>query len=522
MPNPDMPSGRLIKSGRDGDRWQDIRWTGLLLALLLAGHFLITGLLPLSDPSEGRYSDIAKTMVDTSNYTTPMLWLHGQHIPYLGKPPLGFWAMAVSIKIFGVNAFATRLPSGIAGLLLLLLMYPIINRYLGRERALASVLITVSSLAYFIFSGAALVDMVLTLFASGALFAYYAFLREQTRRGKRSTSLLVFLMLALGFLVKGPVVLVYFGLPAFLWTLINKEWGGLRKHHWLAGIGLFILITVPWFILAEQTTPGFLRYFFVNENFLRFVSHQYGDLYGAGRTLPYGSALLLIVLCTAPWSGILLFRYLVDNKFRLAKTDDIVPNNRLIHKIGIAGRYLKDTSRSKDITGLFFLGLISLTLFWSMARQLLVYYLLPLIPFFAVWCAGELLRLQFCLRSIIKTAILSMIAVSILIFAAGQFLVHKRSTQAVITYARTLLADNTAQGLYFVRKTPNTAYFYGEKLIVSHPDETPAASMKYALQSNHPPILIVLKKYLKQLPDALRTYFRQRQAVGDWRVFTAS
>ncbi|HED12888.1 MAG TPA: phospholipid carrier-dependent glycosyltransferase [Gammaproteobacteria bacterium] len=491
---------------------------GLLIVVLLASHFLISGLLPLSDPSEGRYSDIAKTMVDTSNYTTPMLWLRGQHIPYMGKPPLGFWAMAAAIELFGDNAFATRLPSGVAGLLLLLLMFWILKRYLGREQALSSVLITASSLAYFVFSGAALVDMVLTLFASGALFAYFAFLREKTEPGKQRFSLLVFVLLALGFLVKGPVVLVYFGLPAFLWTLINKQWAGLRQHPWFAGISIFLLVSAPWFVLAEQATPGFLRYFFVNENFLRFVSHQYGDLYGAGRTLPYGSALVLIVLSTVPWSALLCYKWL---SYKGGQVTDIrSSSHQSRHLVKRFMQYLGGASRAKNGTGLFFLGLLSLTLFWSLARQLLVYYLLPLIPLFAVWCAGELQRLQLSISSIAKTAVLSILVFSILIFASGQVLVHKRSTQAVIAYAKTLLQPSSTQRLYFVRKTPNTAYFYGNGLILSHADESPVAGVNKALRWHNPPILIALKKYYKQIPASLLEKFRLRQRIGEWRIFT--
>jgi len=499
---------KIICAGQD-------RWLGLLLVVLLASHFLIAGLLPLTDPSEGRYSDIAKSMVDTSDFITPMLWMRGEHIPYMGKPPLGFWAMAAAIKLFGVNAFAARLPAGISGLLLLLLMWLILQRHLGREQATASVLITASSLAYFIFSGAALVDMILTLFASGALFAYFAFLREQTIQLKQRYSLLVFLLLGLGFLVKGPVVLVYFGLPAFLWTLLNKQWNGLKQHRWFTGVGIFLLVTVPWFVLAEQATPGFLRYFFIHENFLRFVSPQYGDLYGAGRTLPYGSALLLIVLSTLPWP-VLLFYKMLRSPSRNAATPGTI--DRLFRGVW---HYLAATSKAKNSTGLFFLGVVSLTLFWSFARQLLVYYLLPLLPLFAVWCAGELQCLQFSLRAIAVTAVLSMLVFCILIFFTGQVLVQKRSTQAVITYARTLLPAAATKGLYFVRKIPNTAYFYGPGIIIPHPDELPASGVANALLSNHPPVFIALKKYYRKLPQPLLKRLRVRKRIGEWFVLTA-
>jgi 4-amino-4-deoxy-L-arabinose transferase-like glycosyltransferase len=65
------------------------------------------------------------------------------------------------------------------------------------------------------------------------------------------------------------------------------------------------LITAPWFILAEIYSPRFLKYFFVNENFLRFISPNYGDLYGSGHKKPIGTIWLYLVGGFAPWSFLL-------------------------------------------------------------------------------------------------------------------------------------------------------------------------------------------------------------------------
>jgi len=61
--------------------------------------------MPLMEPDEARYSDIASLMNRTGDYITP----HLNHVVYLEKPPLCYWATALSFKIFGENEFSSRL-----------------------------------------------------------------------------------------------------------------------------------------------------------------------------------------------------------------------------------------------------------------------------------------------------------------------------------------------------------------------------------------------------------------------------
>ena len=65
--------------------------------------------MPLLDPDESRYSEISDTMIDTGDYVTPRI----NHVVYLEKPPLAYWATAAAFKIFGENEFSSRLFSGL-------------------------------------------------------------------------------------------------------------------------------------------------------------------------------------------------------------------------------------------------------------------------------------------------------------------------------------------------------------------------------------------------------------------------
>src|SRR3954469_15563877 len=71
---------------------------------------------PLFDPDEGLHAAIAQEMVQRGDYVTPTFL----GAPFLDKPILFFWAEAASLRVFGNNEFAVRLPPllfGVAGML---------------------------------------------------------------------------------------------------------------------------------------------------------------------------------------------------------------------------------------------------------------------------------------------------------------------------------------------------------------------------------------------------------------------
>lgn len=91
-----------------------------LLAAALAIRLGLSALLPLADTTEPRYAEIARIMAETGDWITP--WFdHG--VPFWGKPPLSFWAQALSFKLFGVSEFAGRLPSWLANVLTVALVF---------------------------------------------------------------------------------------------------------------------------------------------------------------------------------------------------------------------------------------------------------------------------------------------------------------------------------------------------------------------------------------------------------------
>lgn len=454
----------------------------LWIVLLLAARCAVMPFMPLADPTEGRYALIAKEMAVSGDWITPRLWMDGQKVPFLGKPPLYFWCSAGCMKLFGINEFSARLPGVLSFAITLLIVWAVLRRYTTEEIGWRAVFLILSSAVLFVASGVVIVDMMVTMAVTGALFSYFAFTRENRSTVRRRWSVLVFVMLALGFMTKGPVAMVLFGLPVLLWTMWFGRWREILAQEWYWGITVFAVITVPWFILAEQKNPGFIRYFFVNENFLRFVVHEYGDKYGSGHEHIRGTALWMMLASAVPWSIYILYRLFEERKHFSFKTVFLYEG-----------------------ASLFLCVFAAITLFWVMARQLLIAYLFPAVPAFAAWLSILISRYP-CLRAetdpiFKKTSIVIGWCIVLAILISISLTAH-HSTKYIIKKAHTL-SDGKQYGLYFVRRIPFSAYFYGNNHIIAHPNESNEESMNY-YHENDPFLYVAEKKYWTELPDSYR------------------
>ena len=93
-----------------------------LLGLIVIGLVLFlfyTWSMPLIDPDEPRYASTASDMVMNNNWIVP----HFNGAPRINKPPLFYWAIAISYKIFGISEFSARLPATLAAIGTVLITY---------------------------------------------------------------------------------------------------------------------------------------------------------------------------------------------------------------------------------------------------------------------------------------------------------------------------------------------------------------------------------------------------------------
>lgn len=254
-----------------------------LLCAAFAIRLATLGLYPLGDTTEARYAELARKMVETGNWLTPQF---DYGVPFWGKPPLSTWLRAISFELFGINEFAARLPSWLIALGIAFLTFRLGRREKGEEVAWIATTLLTTTVLFYLLAGAVLMDPLLTLGTTLSMLAFWRAMRGDGRRW----GYLVFVGLAIGLLAKGPVTIVLTGLPLFLWLLITHRWRDFwQRVPLFTGTLLMLALAVPWYLLAERATPGFLEYFFIGEHWKRFTEPGWqGDRYGNAHTSPKG------------------------------------------------------------------------------------------------------------------------------------------------------------------------------------------------------------------------------------------
>ena len=268
-----------------------------LLTVILAIRVFTLGLYPLYDPSESRYAEMGRKMLETGNWVTPLI---DYGIPFWGKPPLSVWMTAASLGLGGVNDFFARLPSFLLSIGIAWIIFYLASVQRGRDAAWTAIIILTSSVLFFVMAGTVAMDPCMCFGVTLALASFWHALRE----GKTYWGYLFFIGLSIGLMAKGPITLVLTGISLGLWTAITGQWVRVwTRFPWIKGILLLLCISVPWFLIAEQKTPGFLEYFFIGEHWKRFTESGWqGDLYGSGRAKPYGMIWIYWLGAAFPWS----------------------------------------------------------------------------------------------------------------------------------------------------------------------------------------------------------------------------
>lgn len=272
----------------------------ILCLVLLGGRLASLPLYPLFDRTESRYAEIAREIHVTQDWIVPPLL--GE--PFWGKPPLSMWAMAAGIEFLGRNELAVRLPAYLVGLLTIWLVWKTGLILGGRYVAAGGALLFCCSPISLFMAGGVMTDPYLGF---GMMLAFYGLIARvvpppDRQAGAWRAALLVAVGLGIAVLAKGPIGVVLGGC-AFAGLLAGKAGrDALRAWPWIRTIVLFACVAVPWFLLAEQRTPGFLDYFLVGENFRRYVDSDWaGDRYGTPHTEPYGMIWAHLLLATLAW-----------------------------------------------------------------------------------------------------------------------------------------------------------------------------------------------------------------------------
>lgn len=398
-------------------------WLAVLVATALM-RVLTLAAYPLHDTTEARYAEIARVMVVSENWITPQI---EPGVPFWAKPPLSIWATAASLKLFGFNEFAARIPALLFTLLTIAIVFGLGRRLYSADAGIVASAILLTSIVGFVASGAVMTDSALLLATTISLASFCL-----TIRGSRSLrGYGLFVGLGLGLLAKGPIALVLTGLPILAWSLWKRNLLWLwRALPWITGCLLMLAIAIPWYWMAEIKSPGFLEYFLVGEHWLRFVDSGWrGDMYGYAHSRPRGTIWLYGLAATVPWSVVAL--YALQKRRTGSNTGSIT-----------------------SMQAFLLLWAVAPLVFFTFAGNILPAYVLPGVPAFALllgnWATGRSPSLAYA--GLIVPGFIAVASISGL-FASAAY----RTQKELVAYHYETTPDAT---LYYYPRLPSSASFY--------------------------------------------------------------
>ena len=328
-----------------------VRW-GLLA--FVASWIASLGFRGLYNPDEGRYAEIPREILASGDWVVP----HLNGLVYIEKPPLQYWATALSYVLFGQSAWSARLYTGLAGLGTILVTAWLARRLWGKAAAWRAGIMLASSLMLMVMSHQLMLDMSLTFFMTLTLAAFCAAQHGETDTTTRARLMwLAWASTAAAFLTKGLVAGVIPVLSLVGYSLLQRDFAPWKRLHIGVGLVLWVLIAAPWVLLIQHRLPQFFDFFFVREHFKRFstlIEQRYQ---------PWWFFLEILVIGSLPW---------------------LVPMMR-----GLASGWRGAPAGDHfDPRRLLWVWSIVVLVFFSLSHSKLIPYILPMFPPLALLAAS--------------------------------------------------------------------------------------------------------------------------------------
>ena len=274
-----------------------------LVGLCSIAFFNQLGTLGLMDKTEGLFAEIPRQMLVTGDWITPR-WNTKTFFDY---PVWGYWMVGLSYRIFGVTAWAARLPAALAASTTVLAVFGTVLQLSPNaegikkrvSRALLAGTILTLSPGWIGWGRASVTDMFLSSSISLALLGFLLVLKAgDSIRQRRIGHTFIALFSGIAVLAKGPVGVLLPGLTIILFLLLKRRLvNQVRTTPWLPMVALFSGIVLPWYAMATQANGlDFLSKFIGFSNFERFTSVIYSHPGPPWFYLPW------VFLLLFPWS----------------------------------------------------------------------------------------------------------------------------------------------------------------------------------------------------------------------------
>ncbi|HDR8922143.1 TPA: glycosyltransferase family 39 protein, partial [Burkholderia vietnamiensis] len=243
----------------------------LLLVALAIVWFAPLGLRHLIPSDEGRYAEMAREMFVTGDWITPRY----NGYKYFEKPPLQTWLNALTFAWFGIGEWQARLYTGLASFAGVLLVGYTGARLFNPLSGLLAAVVLACSPYWNLMGHFNALDMGLAFWMALSLCALLLAQRPGLRAGSvRGWMWVCWAAMAFAVLSKGLVGLILPGAVLVLYTLIARDWALWKRLYLVSGLVIFFAIVTPWFVLVQQRNPEFFNFFFVVQQFRRYLTPE--------------------------------------------------------------------------------------------------------------------------------------------------------------------------------------------------------------------------------------------------------
>jgi 4-amino-4-deoxy-L-arabinose transferase-like glycosyltransferase len=266
----------------------------------------------LMDDVDAVQAQIAHNMLQSGDWVTARL----DGIAYLEKSPFVYWTMAASFAVFGVHDWAARIPIVLAIVLLCWLTTCFGMWAFGQRAGFYAGLCLSTCVGLFLFTRILIPDVMLVATIALTMWAFLRLLEEEEPH-PRLWAYIAWASMAVGLLLKSLIAIVFPIGAALVYLLVTRQlflrrtW---QRLHVFSGLLLLLVIAVPWHVLATIRNPpyfawtlksgpgeyhGFLWFYFINEQLLRFLNMRYPRDYN---TVPRAWFWLFNLVWLFPWS----------------------------------------------------------------------------------------------------------------------------------------------------------------------------------------------------------------------------
>lgn len=319
-----------------------------ILILIFIATLIQLGSWGFTETSEARYAQISKEMLDSGDYIRPTKL----GITHYHKPPLTYYITTVGYQIFGTNEFGARFFLSVALVIQLLLVYKTSQLLFNNIKTSILAVVLYFSTPLVLASARNLTtDTYLTTFI---LMAIYFWLRYQE---KKTFFFFFYLSIALGFLTKGPLVLLPIIIFQLTWLYFNKKRIKFSIYD-LWGLLVFFVFCCWWYLAVIKENPMVFNYFTGDQLYQRMASK---DAFNRGK--PFWYYLVFLPVSLLPWV-VYVFASLKKIKLKEIKEKSLLVT---------------------------FILIIAL---FSFFKTKLIFYVLPSISFLVLFVSNKLIELE--------------------------------------------------------------------------------------------------------------------------------